>query len=226
MVHIAIRVRELVSSNVSSAIDSASNPAKMLAHLQREIEEALIGLHGDIAKARRQQERKQADLDKAGWTESDWSDKAQVAMDHGREDLARQALMAREDCRSSIAAMKKDVEALEAGIAEMEEAERELEAKREDVRQRLADQRASDGKSGPAAPANRTERRLDHIDALEKRTTFATAEAANDCANASVEREIEAMRREREIEEELAAMRTGKAAAKPAKKAGKRKKTV
>ena len=225
MVHIAIRVRELVSSNVSSAIDSASNPAKMLAHLQREIEEALIGLHGDIAKARRQKERKLADLDKASWTESDWSDKAQVAMDHDREDLARQALMAREDCRSSIAAMKEDIEALDVGIAEMEDAERQLEAKRADVRQRLADQRAADGKSGPAAPASRTERRMDHIDALEKRTAFATEEGAKDCTNASVEREIEEMRRARKIDEELAAMRAGEKA-KPAKKVGKRSKAA
>ena len=225
MVHIAIRVRELVSSNVSSAIDRASNPAKMLAHLQREIEEALIGLHGDIAKARRQKERKLADLDKASWTESDWSDKAQVAMDHDREDLARQALMAREDCRSSIAAMKGDIEALDAGIAEMEDAERQLEAKREDVRQRLADQRAADGKSGPAAPASRTERRMDQIDALEKRTSFATEESAKDCTNASVEREIEEMRRSRKIEEELAAMKSG-GKSKPAKKGGKRSKAA
>ena len=225
MVHIAIRVRELVSSNVSSAIDRASNPARMLAHLQREIEEALIGLHGDIAKARRQKERKQADLDKASWTESDWSDKAQVAMDHDREDLARQALMAREDCRSSIAAMKEDIEALDAGIAEMEDAERQLEAKRADVRQRLADQRAADGKSGPAAPASRTERRMDHIDALEKRTAFATEDGAKDCTNASVEREIEEMRRARKIDEELAAMRSGEKAG-PAKKGGKRSKAA
>ena len=226
MVHIAIRVRELVSSNVSSAIDSASNPAKMLAHLQREIEEALIGLHGDIAKARRQKDRKQAEADKAGWTANDWGDKAKVAMDHDREDLARQALMAREDCRSSIEAMEQDIKGLEADITEMEDAERALEAKREDVRKRLADQRAADGKSGPAASATRTERRMDHIDGLEKRTSFATEEAANDCSNASVEREIEEMRRQRKIEEELAAMRAGKSSAKPAKKAPKSKKTA
>lgn len=225
MAHIAIRVRELVSSNVSRAIDSASDPAKMLGHLQREIEEALIGLHGDIAKARRQKERKQSECDKAGWTLSDWDDKAKVAMDHGREDLARQALMAREECRSSIEAMEKDVQGLAADIAEMEDAERQLEAKREDVRKRHADQRAADGKSGPAAPANRTERRMDHIDALERRTAFATEESAKDCANASVEREIEEMRRARKIDEELAAMKSDEKA-KPAKKGGKRSKAA
>lgn len=232
MVHIAIRIRELVSSNISSAVASTSNPAKMLAHLQREIEEVLIGMHGDISKARRQKERKQTELEKAGWTLSDWDDKARVAMDHGREDLARQALMAREDCRSSIEVMEKDIEDLAAEIAEMEETEGQLETKREDVLQRLVDQRAVDGQSHLSAPSSRTERRIDHIEALEKRTSFATAGSEKNCSNASVEREIEEMRRTRKIDDELAAMKAGaapkKAAAKkvPAKKGGKRSKAA
>ena len=43
-------------------------------------------------------------------------------MGHGREYLARRALMAREDCRFTIEAMKKEDHALEACIAEIEEA--------------------------------------------------------------------------------------------------------
>lgn len=59
-----------------------------------------------------------------------------------------------------------------------------------------------------------------HTAALEKRISFATEEQAKDCANASVEREIEDMRRARQIEEEVAAMKSGEKA-KPAKKGGK-----
>lgn len=228
MVRIAIKVRELVSSNVSSALDSASNPAKMLANLQREIEEVLIDLHGDIAKARRLKERKQAEIEKGRWAEADWGDKAKLAMDHGREDLARQALMAREDCRTSIEATEREILQLEEDIAQMEEAERQLEAKRADVRRRHADQRAADDTSGDKASASRTERRIDHIDSLEKRTAFATEDSKGACTNASVEREIEEMRRERKVEEDLAALRgvseDKKARAKKssAKKGGKR----
>ncbi|QZD90340.1 PspA/IM30 family protein [Qipengyuania aurantiaca] len=233
MFRIAIQVKELISSNVTSAIDSASNPAKMLARLQREIEEALVGLHGEVSKARRQKDRLENELTQAELREADWSDKAQIAMDNGREDLARQALMAREDCRAGIERVKQDIDRLSADITEMEAATRELEAKREDVRQRHADQTAADGNaSGSGAVsgyASRTERRMDHIETLEKRTAFATEESAPCRGNASVEREIEEMRRNRKIEEELAAMRSDDKPApakKPAKKGGKRSKAA
>ena len=230
MFRIAIQVRELISSNVTSAIDGASNPAKMLARLQREIEEALIGLHGELSKARRQKDRLENELTQAELREADWSDKARIAMDNGREDLARQALLAREDCRGGIERVKQDIERLAADIADMEAAERELEAKREDVRQRYHDQRAADGdasgKAGESGYAKRTERRMDHIETLEKRTAYATEDSSECRGNASVEREIEEMRRDRKIEEELAAMRDGsKPSGKaPAKKVGKRAK--
>ena len=66
MFRIAVQVRELISSNVTSALDSASDPAKMLGRLQREIDEALIGLTGERTKARRQAERLETELGQAG----------------------------------------------------------------------------------------------------------------------------------------------------------------
>ena len=231
MFRIAIQVKELISSNVTSALDGASNPAKMLARLQAEIEEALIGLSGEMSKARRQKDRLEAELTQAELREADWGDKARIAMDNGREDLARQALIAREDCRAGIDRLKQDIDKLGADMAEMEAAERELETKREEVKQRLSDQRASDGNASGRASgggyASRTERRMDHIETLEKRTAFATEDSAACRGNASIEREIEEMRRERTVEEELAAMRSGssaKATKAPAKKGGKRAK--
>lgn len=231
MFRIAIQIKELVSSNVTSALDTASNPAKMLNRLLREIEESLIGLTGELTKARRQKERLEIDMTQAELRESDWSDKVKTAMDHGREDLARQALLAREDCRVGIARLQHDATERQSVITEMEEAESQLEAKRTEVRTRIAEQQAVDGDGcgGVAAGgfARRTERRMDHIVDLEKRTEFATETTAASRANAAVEREIEEMRRARAIEEELAILRGGAAASeKPQKKAAKRAKTA
>ena len=217
MFRIAIQVKELISSNVTTALDGASNPAKMLARLQREIEEALIGLTGEMSKARRQKDRLEAERTQAELREADWSDKAKIAMDNDREDLARQALNAREDCRAGIERLAQDIEKLAADMGEMDAAVSELEAKRDDVKQRLADQLAADGDAsgrmgGRTGYASRTERRMDHIDNLAKRTEFATEDSQVCRGNASVEREIEEMRRSRKIDEELAAMRGGDSA--------------
>ena len=232
MFRITVQVRELISSNVTSALDAASNPAKMLNRLQREIEDAIIDLHGELSKARRQKERLRTELTQTEDRVTAWSEKAKVAMNHGREDLARQALMAREDCRGKQERIDRDIDGLAADITEMESAIGDLESKRDEVRQRHADLVAADAEANSTGAGrqygSRTERRLDHIDALEKRTAFAVEAGADSCSNAAIEREIEEMRRGQAIEEELAAMRQDKpsGAKKPAAKSAKHTKAA
>ena len=216
MFRIAIQVKELISSNVGSVLDNASNPAKMLLRLQREIEEAVIGLTGDLSRARRHKDRLETELAQSELREADWDDRAKIAMDNDREDLARQALYAREDCRAGIARLRQEIEAVGTDIADMDAAMSELEAKREDVRTRLADERAGTAENASGANAGsfarRTENRMDHIETLEKRTDFAASETAACRGNAAVSREIEEMRRERTIDQELEALRSGASA--------------
>lgn len=220
MVRIAIQVKELISSNLTSALDGATNPVKMLAQLQREIEEALISLTGDISKARRQKDRLDAEQVRAESRIGEWNEKAKVAMDHRREDLARQALLAREDCRAGIEEIKQDIATLDDELTAMHEAEIQLEAKRDNVRARMADLRAADGNaSGIAArsgDSNRVSKRMQHIEELEKRTDFAADDQDYRSRNASVDREIEEMSRDRAVDEELAAMREAGTAKKTA----------
>lgn len=145
-------------------------------------------------------------------------------MDHGREDLARQALLAREDCRQTIARLKDEIAAADANLAEIDAAVRELEVKREETRaeakaQMAADEAARAGSGGGAA--SRAEAHLNRINTLGQRAHFATEDEAPLRTNASVEREIEEMRRASTIEAELAALKA--AAPAPARKAAAKK---
>jgi phage shock protein A len=224
MFRVAIQIKELISSNVTSAIESASNPAKMLTLLQREIEESIIALTGDNTRVSQTKRRLEAALAQQELREADWSDKAKTAMDHGREDLARQALLAREDCRQDIARLKQDIAAAAANLAEIETAVRALEVKREETRaqakaQAAADEAARAGAGGGAA--SRAESHLNRISTLEQRAHFATEDEVPARTNASVESEIEEMRRASAIEAELAALRA--AAPAPAKKSAAKK---
>lgn len=230
MFRIAIQVKELISSNVTSALEGVSDPAKMLGRLRLEIEEALIALTGELTKAKRQKDQLEAELTQAELRAADWSDKAGIAMDNGREDLARQALIAREDCNAGIERLREELERLGSDIAGMESAMRELETKREDVRQQHADQLAADGAGSSVTAgsfAKRTDKRMDDIADLEQRTAFATEDATAGRGNSTVDREIEEMRRERKIADELDAMRGKDGAAKaPAKKRASRSKSA
>ena len=223
MFRVAIQIKELISSNVTSAIESASNPAKMLTLLQREIEESIITLTGDRTRVSQSKKRLEAALAQHDLREADWGDKAKTAMDHGREDLARQALLAREDCRLEIARLKSEIAAAETSLAEIDAAVRELEAKREETRAQARAQIAADeaARAGSTGGASRAEAHLNRINTLGQRAQFATEDEAPSRTNASVESEIEKMRRASAIDAELAALKA--AAPAPAKKTGTKK---
>ncbi|QUL36811.1 PspA/IM30 family protein [Erythrobacter sp. JK5] len=219
MIHVAIRVRELVSSNVDSLVSRAGDQRKMLRLLQSEIEETLITLYGDLAKLRRAHERKVQTAAKLAETAEEWTAKAKVAVDHKREDLARAALLTRESDRKRVAAMRAEAATLAEELAEIEAAVAELETKRAQVGARIA---AATGDAEGSADADagsdsRTARRLDRIDALDRRASFAEKESDEPSPDA-VDAEIAALGQASAIDAELAAMKQ------PAKRARKKAK--
>lgn len=224
MFRVAIQVKEIIASNLTNALDGVISPAKMLRQLRREVEEAIIALQGELTRARRRHERLEAERAQAESRAADWSEKAKIAMDHRREDLARQALLAREDCRNGLVALGTEIATSAGDMADMEQALDQLEAKRIETRQRLADQLAADGErkdsGGESEFAQRIDRRMDYIARMEQRTNFAADDAAPCRRNAAVEREIEEMRHNRAVDGELAAMRE-QAGVPPRSKAGK-----
>jgi phage shock protein A len=222
MMRVAIQVKELISSNVTSVIESASNPAKMLNRLQREIEESIIALQRERTLTERRKTRLEAELAQQEMREADWSDKAKTAMDHDREDLARQALMAREDCTANIAKIKDDLDACANDLVEVDQAISDLEAKREETREQARHQMAADAENAPAGTpgtaTSKADAHLSRISELEKRAEFATEDHAGKREHASVDAEIEEMRRASKIDAELAAMKSSGAKKAPAKK--------
>lgn len=219
---IVVQVRELVSSNVSSLVETASSPVKMLRHLRKEIEEADIALHGEISKLERQQERAEDAAAKSLADAEDWSGKARTAMDHEREDLARSALLAREDCK--LAAEKHKTEAARLGeeASEARDALEQLAGKLAETNAKLreveAEQIAVSQSPGRAGADSRSDKTMDRIAELERRVSF-TEEAKQSSApsHAQLEDEIASMRREANVDAELEKLRR---AGKP--KAGKR----
>lgn len=222
MITIAVRVRELVSSNVDTLVSKAGDQRKMLRLLQSEIEETLITLHGDATKARREQGRLSDAAARIAEGAESWTDKAKVALDHGREDLARAALLTREAERAKAADASRDAAGLETQIAEVTEVIADLEAKRTAITARIADlAKAEQVAAKAAAPAadSALDKRIDRIDALERRADFVDV-PADAPSSASIEEEIAALQQASAIEAELAALKAGST---PAKKAAGKK---
>lgn len=225
MITIAIRAREIVSSNIDNLVSKAGEPRKMLRLLQSEIEEALIVLYGDVAKARRQRDRLHDTAARLAAGAEEWTGKAKIAVDHAREDLARAALLAREaerakasDATTAAAALNHKIEEAGAVIAE-------LEAKRTTITGRISESAHHPvSETSAATTAERPiDRRIDRIEALERRAAFADSPVtASALLPTSLNNEIAGLQQASAIDAELAAMKTAPAPAAPAKRARKK----
>lgn len=212
MIHVAVRVRELVSSNVDALVSKAGDHRKMMRLLQSEIEESLITLHGDLSRTQRAHDRQAKGIEALASRAEEWTAKAKVAIDHGREDLARSALLAREGDRQRVSEAEAEAQAQVEKIAELEEAISELEAKREDMQGRIAaldsEAAASTTSASDTAKDSTVARRMDRIDALERRASFEDAAASQSADPASIEAEIAELEKASAIEAELAALKS------------------
>ncbi len=224
MIHVAVRVREIVSSNVDSMAKKASDPRKMLRLLLTEIEESLIGLHSDALKTRREHERTTRKAQRTSEQAEEWTAKAKIAVDHKREDLARSALLAREDGRKQASLLEEEASKLSGAVAEMEDAIAQLETKRSDVLQQLKQlpDPSSPSNQSSADGDSKTARRMDRIDSIERRVGFGTEGAIKE-APTNIEAEIAALQLDSNIDAELSAMKKP-AAKSSAKRSGKKAK--
>ncbi|MEL7318342.1 MAG: PspA/IM30 family protein [Pseudomonadota bacterium] len=223
MLRAAIQLKDIVSSNVTALVESAADPAKLLHNLQREIEASIIALESDQRKAEKRVNDLEAQRYQTQFREADWGDKAKVAMDGGDESLARQALLAREDCRQLLDTIEDNLKAAKTQVQTIKKALEELNFKREDVRERASNQAAADenGGIGGCAGQSKTDKRLDKISKLERRAEFATDDVAPSVSQASVTRDVEEMRREKMIQDELNALRGGPASSKGSRRKAK-----
>ena len=171
---IAAKAKELVASNLTSLIERATHPEKMLRLLRSEIEESVIGLQDVLTKANRRYGRLEGELPRLEATAKDWTAKAKLALDKGREDLARGALQAREAAQTEIDEAKAMLGTLKAEGDAAAGAIAQLEGKLSEIRRQIAQFAA---KAAPAAgsAASNIAAQLDRIGELEQRVAHGTA---------------------------------------------------
>ena len=87
------RVRDIISSNLNSMLDKAEDPEKLVRLMIREMEDTLVEIKASCAQAIATKKRVQRQLEETLNRAKEWGDKAQLAVDKGREDLAREALL-------------------------------------------------------------------------------------------------------------------------------------
>jgi phage shock protein A len=224
------RLGDIINSNINAMLDNAENPEKIARLMIQEMEDTLVEVR--TAAARAMADKKEMEREIAHYSEirADWEAKAGLAIDKGREDLARGALVAKKKAEQEITRRQEamdlaeeafhkrqdDLSRLQAKLDEAKAKHRALMMRRDAAEQRIRvreqtyDTRVDDA----LARYSSVERKVDELEAYAE--TIRGAEP-------SLEQEFAALERNDAIEAELTALKKARSkstpkAAKPADK--------
>ena len=209
------RFRDIISSNINAMLDKAEDPEKLVRLMIQEMEDTLVEIKASCAGVMATKKRVQRELQEALARAGQWGEKAQLAVNKGREDLAREALVEKRRYSERADALEKEssqcdalIEQYQADIVQLED---KLNAARE--KQRILVQRHIHAQKKKRA--QKEIRRIDGSDALLRFEQFenriermeAEADLVNLGRKPTLEDEFVRLEGDEEIEEELQALK-------------------
>jgi phage shock protein A len=217
------RTRDIIAANVTDLLDKAEDPAKMIRMIILEMEETLVEVRASAARTIADQKEMRRHISKLDTLQSNWTEKAELALSKGREDLAKAALVEKQKAAdmcdqltSEIAVLDEALKASEEDITKLQTKLREARTRQNSVTARLESAnnrtRLREMANGPKMTDA-----FSRFDVLERRVDFAEgrAEAAGlGSIPKTLEEEIAELKSNDKVEAELAALkkRVGKGA--------------
>jgi phage shock protein A len=210
------RVRDIINSNISAMLDKAEDPEKLVKLMIREMEDTLVEVKASCAGAMATKKKIEREVDEVRRRETEWSGKAQLAVDKGREDLAREALVERRRFRERVGVVEGELtqcaELVAQYQADIMQLEDKLAAARE--KQRVLLQRHVHAQA--KGRAQRDIRKVETSDAFARFETFEQRidrlEAEADLVNYAAKNELEAeflkLADDQDIEKQLAELKS------------------
>ena len=92
------RSRDIVNANINAMLDKAEDPEKLIKLMIREMEDTLVEIKASCAGAMANSKTVQRQLDDFQSRVKYWEEKAALAINSSRDDLAREALVEKRRC--------------------------------------------------------------------------------------------------------------------------------
>jgi phage shock protein A len=130
------RLRTLIASNVNDLIGKAEKPEKMLNQLIIEMNEQLIESKKAVAMAIADEKKLEREKDNQFAQAKDWERKAMLAVTGGKDDLAKEALLRKQEYDNASAEYQKQWEAQKISVDQLKESLKELQNKIEEAQRK------------------------------------------------------------------------------------------
>ena len=130
------RTRDIIAANVTDLLDKSQDPAKMIRMIILEMEETLVEVRASAARTIADQKELRRHIDKLNTLETDWTDKAHLALSKGREDLAKAALLEKRKATDMKEQLTAEVDVLNDALKASEQDIHKLQKKLADARSR------------------------------------------------------------------------------------------
>jgi len=214
------RTRDIIAANMTELLDRSEDPARMIRVIINEMEETLVEVRATAARSIADIKEMRRACNRLDDLQHGWTEKAELALEKGREDLARAALGEKQKAAEM-------AEGLHAEVAQIEVVLRGYEADIQRLQAKLAEARARQNaiasrfesaitraRTSEVLNGSRTEEAFAKFELLERRADFAEgrADALALAGPKSLEEEIAELRAAEAVDAELDALKAALAA--------------
>lgn len=210
------RFADIINSNISALLDKAEDPEKMIRLIIQEMEDTLVEVRTNSAKAIADKKELARKVEAMESQISDWQQKATLALTKQREDLARAALIEKQKLQDLIKGLhteqtlvEETIEKLTGEIGKLETKIAETRAKQQALM--IRNQTASNRRDVQRhLSSGRTNEAMAKFEQYARKVDELEAEAdlyANSGSSKSLEQEFAELQAQDEIEKELAKLK-------------------
>merc|ERR1719238_1624008 len=216
------RFVRLVKSNVNQALNSMEDPEKVLTQAVEDMQKDLVKVRQAYAEVSASSKRMQEQCRLADAESNKWYQRAQLALERGEDDLAREALTRRQQQTDMADSLKEQIEQQEGSIKALFDSMKDLEAKMAEAKAKkdqiiarartakastkVNDMLAGVGESSSVAAFERMKDKVEQMEA-EADVSKQLAASSGGGGSGSLESQFKALESGSSVDDELAAMK-------------------
>ncbi len=217
------RLGDIINANLNAALEKAEDPEKMIRLMIQEMEDTLVEIRSATAKCIAEKKERARLLKRLEEQKADWASKAELALDKGREDLARAALAEKTALGDRIDHLTEELSQYDEQLKKYDDDIARLQAKLDDARARqrtiVMRHRSAEHqlKSRRHIHNQKIDEMLHRFDAAERRVDHIESEAESldmgRRAKTTAE-EFESLAHDERVEEELESLKASRSGSK------------